>query len=99
MLVLRVSRAAAIGVVLVLTGMVTLAGSAAVSQQQPAAASVASTSRPDGVPVTVARAMQYDVTSRINGQTYRLMVSTPFKADPAMAYPVLSTPAASPRIS
>jgi predicted alpha/beta superfamily hydrolase len=44
---------------------------------------------PEGAPVTVARAKQYDLESRINGQMYRLMVSTPFMADPAAAYPVL----------
>ena len=43
----------------------------------------------DGTPVVLARATQYDITSRVNGETYRVMVSTPFMADPAVAYPVL----------
>jgi len=43
----------------------------------------------DGAPVTIARARQYDITSRINGQTYRIMVATPFMADPRLAYPTL----------
>jgi hypothetical protein len=43
----------------------------------------------EGAPVMLARAKQFDVTSRINGQTYRVMVSTPYMADPAIAYPVL----------
>jgi hypothetical protein len=43
----------------------------------------------DGAPIIVAGARQYDIRSRINGETYRVMVSTPFRADPAVAYPVL----------
>jgi len=43
----------------------------------------------DGAPVTIARAKQYDITSRINGQTYRIMVATPFMADPHLSYPTL----------
>jgi predicted alpha/beta superfamily hydrolase len=42
-----------------------------------------------GEPVTVPRARQYDLTSRINGQTYRLFISTPLNAQPNMAYPVV----------
>jgi uncharacterized protein len=43
----------------------------------------------EGTPVTVARARQYDITSRINGLVYRVMVATPFGADPELAYPAL----------
>lgn len=43
----------------------------------------------EGAPVHVPRARQYDITSRINGQTYRVMVATPFKADAEAAYPAL----------
>src|SRR5688500_3207546 len=43
----------------------------------------------EGAPITVARAHRYDITSRINGESYRLLVSTPFMVDPAVAYPVL----------
>jgi predicted alpha/beta superfamily hydrolase len=62
-----------------------------VSGQQPAPVSgpASAVSLPDGVPVTVARAKQYDLKSKINGQTYRIMVSMPFMADPAAAYPAL----------
>ena len=48
-----------------------------------------STGVTEDAPVTIARAKQYDITSRINGQIYQIMVSTPFKADPQVAYPVL----------
>lgn len=57
------------------------------TQDVPGTASAVSLT--DGVPVTVARAKQYDLKSRLNGQTYRIMVSTPFMADPAAAYPAL----------
>jgi hypothetical protein len=43
---------------------------------------------PDGAPMVVPGATQYDLTSKITGRTYRLMVSVPFKADPSVAYPV-----------
>jgi predicted alpha/beta superfamily hydrolase len=39
-------------------------------------------------PVTVPRSKQYDITSRINRQSYRILVSTPFQPDPSAAYPV-----------
>ena len=42
-----------------------------------------------GTPVVIPRARQFDVVSRINGQTYRIMVATPHAADPARSYPVL----------
>jgi len=38
---------------------------------------------------TVPRARQYDLKSQINGATYRVFVSTPFKAEPGKRYPVL----------
>jgi len=43
----------------------------------------------DGAPVTIPRARQYDLTSRINGRDYRVFVAMPFKADPAKKYPVI----------
>lgn len=52
-------------------------------------ASQAASQQSTGAPVVVPRAQRFDITSRINGQTYRIMVSTPFMADPAVAYPVL----------
>jgi predicted alpha/beta superfamily hydrolase len=39
-------------------------------------------------PLSVPRAKQYDMTSRINGRQYRIMVSTPRNADPGKRYPV-----------
>jgi len=43
----------------------------------------------DAMPVTVARSSQYLLTSKINARAYRIMVSTPFLFDPAVAYPVV----------
>lgn len=42
----------------------------------------------EGEPLVSPRATQYDFTSRINGQKYRVMVSVPYKTDPAKTYPV-----------
>jgi uncharacterized protein len=39
-------------------------------------------------PLSVSRAKQYDLTSKINGLKYRVMVSTPRNADPGKRYPV-----------
>ena len=39
-------------------------------------------------PLSVPRAQQYDITSKINGLKYRVMVSTPRNADPGKRYPV-----------
>lgn len=44
---------------------------------------------PDGAPVTIPRAKQYDITSKINGRTYRVFVSTPFQAEEGKKYPVI----------
>jgi uncharacterized protein len=41
-----------------------------------------------GEPIVVPRAKQYDITSKINGLKYRVMVSTPQNADPGTSYPV-----------
>ena len=41
-----------------------------------------------GLPVTVNRAKQYDFVSRINGLTYRVLVSTPAGATADKTYPV-----------
>jgi predicted alpha/beta superfamily hydrolase len=41
-----------------------------------------------GAPVVIPRAVQYDLKSKITGITYRVMVATPFRADPDIAYPV-----------
>ena len=66
-----------------------LAGCASVSQPPPPLQATAAASTQEGAPVTIPRAKQYDITSRINDQTYRIMVATPFMADSAMVYPVL----------
>lgn len=42
-----------------------------------------------GSPVTVPGALQFDFTSAINGETYRLMIATPFEYDEKRIYPVL----------
>jgi len=52
-------------------------------------ASTRSVEPQEGAPVAVARTRQYDLTSKINGRIYRVFVSTPWKADPAKAYPVM----------
>ena len=44
---------------------------------------------PDGTPAAIPRARQYDVTSKINGRTYRVFVSTPFGARSGQRHPVL----------
>ncbi len=44
---------------------------------------------PEGAPAAIPRARQYDLTSKINGRTYRVFVSTPFGARPDQRYPVL----------
>jgi uncharacterized protein len=44
---------------------------------------------PEGAPVPIARAKQYDFTAKSNGRAYRVFVSTPFRADPAKKYPVV----------
>jgi uncharacterized protein len=41
-----------------------------------------------GEPLVAPRAKQYDITSKINGLKYRVMVSTPRSADPNKRYPV-----------
>ena len=43
----------------------------------------------DGVPFTLPRATQYDMTSRINGQRFRMFVSTPVNSRPDIPYPVV----------
>ena len=43
----------------------------------------------DGAPVTVARARQFDFVSRINGESYRIMVAVPPDYDSTKSYPAL----------
>lgn len=74
-------RAALIGLLFLVCGCTSTPGGRSSSGEAFASA--------DGVPVTIDRSRQYDLTSRINGRTYRIMVSVPFKADPDKAYPVL----------
>ena len=42
-----------------------------------------------GSPVTIPRATQYDMTSKVNGQDYRIMVAVPVNYDARKAYPAL----------
>jgi predicted alpha/beta superfamily hydrolase len=44
---------------------------------------------PEGKPVVVPRALQYDIPSRVTGRTYRVWISVPPKSDPTVAYPVV----------
>jgi predicted alpha/beta superfamily hydrolase len=66
-----------------------LLGSAIVAREQTSAPARVRAVVEEGAPVTIARAKQYDISSRINGQRYRIMVATPYMGDPAVAYPVL----------
>lgn len=43
----------------------------------------------NGAPVTVPRARQYDFVSRINGESYRIMVAVPPDYDATKSYPAL----------
>ncbi len=53
------------------------------------AALLCAAAAPDGgAPVTVPNARQYDFTSKVNGQRYRLFVYVPPGTDPAVAQPV-----------
>jgi predicted alpha/beta superfamily hydrolase len=55
-----------------------------VSKTLPPSAGVA-----EGTPVTIPEARQYDITSRINGQTYRIMVYAPLNANTQTTFPTL----------
>ena len=65
-----------------------LSGCVSVPQQQFSQEAATFSNAREGAQVTIARAKQYDITSRINGQKYRIMVATPFKPDPELAYPI-----------
>ena len=67
---------------------VVVLGAAPTAARQ-ASGSVTSGQKTDAAPVVVARSAQYPLTSKINGRDYRIMVSTPFMFDPAVAYPVV----------
>ena len=66
-----------------------LTSCAAGPEQQISQMAISLPSTEEGAPVTIPRAKQFDITSRINGRRYRIMVATPFNADPAIAYLVL----------
>ncbi|HVS54310.1 MAG TPA: alpha/beta hydrolase-fold protein [Opitutaceae bacterium] len=62
------------------------------SAQTPARAdhaAVASSAMDAGAPVTIPFARQFDLTSKVNGQQYRIMVSAPRDAKPGATYPVV----------
>jgi predicted alpha/beta superfamily hydrolase len=67
--------------------IVALSASLAAQNMSPAARTTVA--NPDGAPIVIPRAKQYDITSRLNGKTYRIMVAPPFGADPQKAYPVV----------
>lgn len=71
---------------MVLTGMQLLARGAAA--EVPQASATAPVFR-DAGPVMIARESQFDFTSRINGLTYRVMISMPRGAQRDTAYPVI----------
>ena len=73
-------------VFLVLVAGVSGLASAGSAQDQSAAG--AALTFKDAGPVALARERQFDFTSRINGQAYRLMISAPISANRAGAYPV-----------
>ena len=59
------------------------------AQQSNAAAGESAAASAEEAPVVIPSARQFDVVSRLNGQTYRIMVATPRAADSTRAYPVL----------
>src|ERR1022692_3097469 len=64
-----------------------LAGSMTALPQSSGAVAGTFANPPQGAPVVIPRAKQYDITSQITGRTYRIMVSTPINADPTKVYP------------
>jgi predicted alpha/beta superfamily hydrolase len=76
-------RTALVGFVFVLSALVD------VTARQDASGANPSRHQYNAAAVPVPRSAQYPLTSKINGRTYRIMVSTPFMFDPAIAYPVL----------
>src|ERR1700690_4300166 len=58
-----------------------LAGSVTALPQSSDAVAGTFANPPQGAPVIIPRAKQYDITSQITGRTYRIMVSIPINAD------------------
>jgi predicted alpha/beta superfamily hydrolase len=54
-----------------------------------AAAEIPIAAPAEGTVATIPRAREFDLTSKLNGRTYRVFVSTPFGAQPGRRYPVL----------
>jgi predicted alpha/beta superfamily hydrolase len=75
--------------IVLLATLIALAGCGGPPKSPPGQTVVSTATAMIGVPVTVPRATQFDITSRINGQTYRVMVEVPFQSEPGKAYPVL----------
>jgi len=63
-------------------------GSAPVGRAQDQSGAAGAPAFQDAGPVALARERQFDFTSRINGQAYRLMISAPISANRTGAYPV-----------
>jgi predicted alpha/beta superfamily hydrolase len=77
-------------VIVAVVGTALLLGSPTIAQQTRSdPITRASTDVINSSAVIVPRATQYDITSRINGATYRIMVSSPPNADLSVANPVL----------
>jgi len=55
----------------------------------PAVCAAQARPKDDGTPVVLPRTTQYDITSRQNGQRYRIAVSMPFNAKPDIEYPAV----------
>jgi predicted alpha/beta superfamily hydrolase len=69
--------------------LIVLLPAVGVAQTGPKDAREAAVPHSDGVPFTLSRATQYDITSRINGQRYRIYVSTPVNSRPDISYPAV----------
>jgi predicted alpha/beta superfamily hydrolase len=61
----------------------------AIGAQQAVHATPPASGPADGVPVTVARARQFDITAASNGRRYRVFVATPVQMEAGKRYPVL----------
>lgn len=73
---------------ILLAVMIALVGCASLPSS-PMNLNLETTTVENGARVVIPRAQQYDLTSRINGRTYRLMVASPFQTVSGKPYPVL----------
>ena len=68
---------------------VLLVGCAADAPQEAVAARSTVAQRVGAAPAQIARSQTFDITSKINNRTYRIMVATPATQSPGTLYPVL----------